>query len=216
MTSWYQTPSDQSFSISPDLYGFHEVWQSRAIQCFHLLSQVTLSPLKLGCLHFRTAPYLGLQTLCREAHREMPRGHERRAQCLRLDVNLASSLTRLFVNQRRGVCVCVCKRACSGAILFPARKNLQNLCYANSFPPSQLTHSIMCKPDVTVQRMNEYVPRCSGFDSMHYEKRALESISEKLKEGILKERKTSVVCRIELVKIKQSIFIRSLTPPLFC
>ena len=107
------------------------------------------------------------------------------------------------------VCVCVCKHACSGAIMFPARKHLQNLCYANLFPPSQLTHSIMCKPDVTVQRMNEYVPRSSGFDSMHYKKRALESINVKLKEGILKERKTSVVCRIELVKTKQSIFMHS-------
>ena len=48
------------------------------------------------------------------------------------------------------VFVCVCKHACSGAIMFPARKHLQNLCYANLFPPSQLTHSIMCKPDVTV------------------------------------------------------------------
>lgn len=48
--------------------------------------------------------------------------------------------------------------------------------------------------------MNMYRP--SGFESMHYEERALEIINENLKEGILKERKTSKVCRIESVKMK--------------
>lgn len=44
---------------------------------------------------------------------------------------------------------------------------------------------------------------------MHYEKKALESISEKLKEGILEERKLSKFCGLGSVKVRLSIFIHS-------
>ena len=79
---------------------------------------------KAGVSTFQDS-HLWLYTLCRGAHRELRKGCRKTAQCLRQDINLASTLIFPLINHRGSlcvcvcVCVCVCTRAQSGAVLFP-------------------------------------------------------------------------------------------------
>ena len=66
---------------------------------------------KAGVSTFQDS-HLWLYTLCRGAHRELRKGCRKTAQCLRQDINLASTLIFPLINHRRSLCVCVCVCVC--------------------------------------------------------------------------------------------------------